>query len=66
MAKAMAPKSLTMMTIGVSSMIKFHGKHFYGKIPTVKSPTIKTMTFIGYLKRVSSSTDEINSYGILS
>ena len=47
MAKAMAPKSLTMMTISTSSMIKFHGKHFYGKFPTVESPAIKTMTFIG-------------------
>ena len=46
-------------------MIKFHGKHFYGKIPTVKSPTIKTMTVIGYLKHVSSLVDEINSSGTL-
>ena len=66
MAKAMAPKSLTMMTIGTCSMIKFHGKHFYGKIPAVKSLTIKTMTFIGYLKHVSSLVDGINSCGTLS
>ena len=26
-------------------MIKYHGKEFFGKIPTVKSPTI--VTFIG-------------------
>ena len=53
-------------SIGTSSMIKFHGEHFLGKIPTVESPTIKTMTFIGYLKHVSSSVDENNSCGTLS
>ena len=47
-------------------MIKFHGKHFYGEIPTVETPTIKTMTFIGHLKRVSSLVDEINLCGTLS
>ena len=35
MPSAKAPKVLTIMTIGTGSMIKFHGKHFYGKFPTV-------------------------------
>ena len=35
MASAIAPKGLTIMTISRGSMIKFHGKHFYGKFLTV-------------------------------
>ena len=56
MVEAMTQKSLTRMrlsTIGTSSMIKFHDNKFYGKIPTVQSPRMKTMTLIGCLKHVS-------------
>ena len=53
-------------SIGTISMIKVHGKYFYGKISAVESPTLKTMTFIGYLKHVSSVVDEISSCGTRS
>ena len=31
-------------------MVKYYDKELYGKIPTVKSPTIKLMTLLGYLE----------------
>ena len=37
-------------SICTTVMVKFYVKELYGKIPFVKSPTIKIMTVIGLLK----------------